>query len=136
MIWDIIEQKLAAAEIASEAEGTLFLDEMPADVRVGVLLKSPLTGIRFDPHMPGYHKPRLQVIVRHTDPVEGAAMAAAVMRALIIPGVENYPATVERGAVQLNLFYPDALPIRYPRLDGDTIEWSCNFNTSFSIQPQ
>lgn len=136
MIWDIIEQKLTAAGIASEEDGTLFIDEMPADVRVGVMLKSPLTGVRVDECLPGYYKPRLQVIVRHTDPVEGAEKAKAVVAALTAAGVEHYPATTERGAVQINRFYPDALPIRYPRLDGDTIEWSCNFNTSFSIQLQ
>lgn len=134
MIWNILQQKIETAGVASEADENLYLNEMPGDVSVGVMMKSPLSGIRIDPHIPGYYKPILQFVVRHSDPVEGEKMAARLQDALTIETVENYSATTERGAVQINVFYPRELPIRYPRLDGGSIEWSLNFVTSFSIQ--
>lgn len=134
MIWDILEKKLADAGIASEAAGNYYFNEMPGDVKVGVMLRSPLSGIKFDPHLPGYYTPVLQVIVRHVDPVEGEKMAYDVVNALRIVGTETYPATEARGSVHLKAFFPRELPIRYPRQEGGTIEWSINFRTAFSVQ--
>lgn len=133
MIWDIIQKKIENAGIASEADGNLFLDEMPGDVTIAVMMKSPLSGIRIDGYIPGYYTPTLQLIVRHTDPVEGLKIANRVIEVLKVETPELHVATADRGEVQINRFYPRELPIRYPRLDGGTIEWSINFLTSFTL---
>lgn len=133
MIWDILQTKLEAAGLVSEAQGSFFVEEMPADVRIGVMLRAPLSGILIDPHLPGYYRTKLQVIVRHIDPVEGARLADAVQKTLEVQAVEKHEATPERGEVQINLFQPIALPIRYPRLEGGTIEWSLNYEASFTL---
>lgn len=135
MIWDILRDKIVDAGIAVTGE-TLFLSEFPPDVKIGVMMREPLDGVKVDPHLPCYHKPNLQMIVRHINPVAGAAMAMAVSDVLTINQVENYPATAERGKVQLNVFYPRTLPIRFPRLESDLIEWSINFTTSFTLASQ
>lgn len=134
MIWDILETKLADAGIASEADGNYFFNEMPADVKIGVMVRSPLSGIKTDPHLPGYYTPTLQVIVRHIDPVDGEKMAYDVINALRIEAPELHPETAERGAVHLKVFYPRELPIRFPRLEGGSIEWSVNFRTAYSVE--
>jgi hypothetical protein len=133
MIWDILQKKIEDAGIASVAAGNLFLNTMPGDVTVGVMMKAPLSGVRVDPHIKNYFKPTIQFIVRHTDPLAGDIMAINLMRALTIEGEETYPATAARGKAQLKVFYPRELPICYPRLDGGSIEWSINFVTSFSF---
>lgn len=134
MIWDILREKIVTAGLAVAGQ-TLFLDEMASDVSIGVMLKSPLSGIDVDHNLPNYYKPNLQVIVRHNDPVDGDRLANQVLAALTVETPEHYAANAERGAVQINMFVPRKLPIRYPRLTGGGIEWSLQFITSFSIQP-
>lgn len=132
MIWDIIAKKIEDAGLAQTGEN-LFLDEMPAHIRVGVMIKSPLAGIKLDHHLPGYYTPDLQLIVRHNEAANGTVMANALIKALTVHKPERYEATNERGPAQINLFLAKTLPIRYPRLTGDLIEWSCNFRTSFVL---
>lgn len=136
MIWDILQKKIEDAGIASEAAETLYLNEMPGDLKEGVMMRAPLSGVRIDPFIPGFYKPTLQFIVRHTRAVEGEKMAYRLMNALKIQAEETYPATDERGQVQLKVFFPRELPIQYPRLDGGTIEWSLNFTTAFTLGEQ
>lgn len=134
MIWDILEKKISDAGLAVVGE-TLFRFTMSPEYSIGVMLKQPLIGVANDPYMPGWHRPVLQVVVRHNDPVEGEALALAVQQTLRVDGPEQHPATSTRGAVQISLFFPREYPIQFPRQDGRTIEWSLNFVTAFSIQP-
>lgn len=135
MIWDILEKKLIDAGLA-EAGKTLFRQTMRAETPVGVMMRAPLSGIPVDPYLPGFYKPNLQVIVRHHDPVLGEKLANAVVKTLTIEAPEDHEATEEHGRVRIQVFYPRTLPIQFPRLDGNTIEWSINFVTAFSIQDQ
>lgn len=132
MIWDILEAKIEAAGLAKSGV-SMFRQFMPADVKVGIMFKAPLTGIEIDPYLPGYYKPTLQVIVRHTHPQQGEKLANAVMETLTVEGPEFHEATEEHGRVQIIRFYPRELPIRYPRLDGNSLEWSLNFSAIFVI---
>ncbi|WP_062120534.1 minor capsid protein [Aureimonas sp. AU40] len=132
MIFDILRDKLVAAELGIPGK-TLFLNAMPGDVAIGIMLKSPIQGIRIDHELPGYYDPSLQVIVRHGDPVKGAALADQVQRCLTVDKRERHDATAERGAVQINQFLPAHTPIQFPRMNGGGIEWSLNFRTSFAI---
>jgi hypothetical protein len=135
VIADILEKKLEAAGLGLVAGDNLFRNTMPGDVKVGVMTREPLAGMPINPFIEGWYKPRMQVIVRHTDPVEGRALANQVIKALLVEGREKHEATEEHGACHIDLFYPDQEPIQYPRLDGNTIEWSLNFNTAFGIKP-
>lgn len=132
MIWDILETKLTAAGLGVSGQ-SMFRQFMPATVKIGVMLKAPLTGVAIDPYLPGYYKPTLQVIVRHTNPEVGEKLAMDVMEALTVQGPEFHAATSEHGAVQIMRFFPRELPIRFPRLDGNELEWSLNFETAFVI---
>lgn len=134
MIWDILEKKITDAGLGIAGQ-TLFRHSMPAEVSRGIMFKNPLVGIVVDPHIPGFHKPDLQCIIRHPDVYEGDTLAEQVQALLTIAGPESYPATAERGAVTLKIFEPKTLPIQYPRLKGNGIEWSLNFITAFNILP-
>ncbi|MBA8881727.1 minor capsid protein [Phyllobacterium myrsinacearum] len=133
MIWDILIAKIEAAGLAA-AGNDMFINDFPAEVDTGVMLKSPLAGIAIDPNLPGYYTPNLQIIVRHKDPVEGEKLAAKLNHILYVEAPERYEQTAERGAVQINIFRARSLPIRYPRQEGGSIEWSLNYSTSFTIQ--
>lgn len=132
MIWDIIEQKLVNGGYGQVAVN-IFREHMPGDVKIGFMLKSPLSGIPVDPYLPGFHKTPLQVIVRHTDPAVGEVVANNVMKLLSTEAAKSYPATSERGALILHRLMPDRLPIRFPRLEGNGFEWSLNFRAVYAI---
>jgi hypothetical protein len=133
MIWDIIQKKIEDAGLAVGGE-TLFLQNFPGDVSVGIGMFEPLEGVHIDPYMPGLHKPDLKIIVRHSNVADGAALARQVMNLLTITAEEAYAATADRGAVMLKVFYPRSLPIQFPALSGNGIEWALVFQTAFTIQ--
>ena len=138
MIWDILEKKLIDAPLVVPAVvgQTIFRHTMPATAAKGVMFKNPLTGIPVDPYLPGFYKPRLQAIVRHTDPEIGEQLSEEVVKALQVDVPEDFDATDKRGRVRIHVFYPSTLPIQFPRLDGNGFEWSLNFTTAFAIQPK
>lgn len=134
MIFDILGKKLVTAGLVIAGE-SLFYNDMPGECARGVMLRSPLQGIAVDPFIEGWHKAELQIITRHTDPVEGEALANEVCKALIVEGPEYYEATAERGPVHINVFYPQTYPIRFPRLEGNGLEFSQHFKAAFGIVP-
>lgn len=132
MIWDILEAKIEQAGLGVAGQ-TLFRNTMPHDAPVCIMLRAPLSGIKIDHYLPGYYKPLIQAIVRHHDPVDGSRLAQAVSDTLEVSTEELHPATAERGRVRIIKFLPRELPIQYPRLDGNGIEWSLNFETAFNV---
>ena len=131
MIWDILVRKLEEAGLGV-AGADIFINSMPAETEVGIMIKPPLVGIRVNHYIPGYYTPVVQLIVRHTDPVIGEKMANDVVSALRILN-ESFDATSERGAVNIKMFLPRELPIRFPNLQGGGYEFSLNFITAFGI---
>lgn len=134
MIFDILEKKLTDAGLVVAGE-SLFRQDMPGECLVGVMLRAPLSGVAIDPYIVGYHMTSIQVITRHTDPVLGEKLANDVCKALAVEIEEPFEATAERGAGSIKVFYPKTLPIRFPRLEGNGLEWSQNFTASFGLKP-
>ncbi len=132
MIFDILEKKIVDAGLA-EAGVSLFRSFMPAETPVGVFCRVPLEGIPVDPYIPDRYKGRIQVITRHTDPMLGWQLATSLGKVLRVDSPEEHPATTEHGKALISLFIPETLPIQFPRLDGDGIEWSQHFKTVFAF---
>jgi hypothetical protein len=132
MIGDILEQKLEGIGLVKGVD--LFRGFIPSEVSIAVMTREPLDGIQIDPYISGRYKGDMQVIVRHTDPEAGVALARSVWKALDQRHRELFPATSERGEVHLDQFIPRTLPIQYPRLDGNTIEWSQTFSMVFGVK--
>lgn len=131
MIYDILEEKLTSAGFTPGEN--LFRNFMPADVEVGVMTRSPLTGININPTIPGWYRTKIQIITRHRDVVAGLDMATKVAKVLNVEFIETHPATAERGEAHISLFYPDTLPIQFPQLDGNGYEISQHFTTAFGF---
>jgi hypothetical protein len=134
MIFDILEKKLTDSGLVVPG-ASLFRGTMPAECTVGVMIRTPLTGVDIDPFIEGWHKTQIQVITRHTDPVEGERLAAAVCKVLLVDAVEFHEASAERGPAHINIFYPATLPIQYPRLEGNGLEFSQHFTAAFGFKP-
>jgi hypothetical protein len=54
---------------------------------------------------------------------------------LFVEAPEVHDATAERGRAHISLFYPKSLPIRFPRLEGNGLEWSQHFDAAFGFEP-
>ncbi len=107
---------------------------MPAECTEGVLIKPPLSGIEHDNYMPGFYKSRLQIIVRAQSEARGEKLAEQSIKALLHRETKDYyDQPGKKFAMRVNFLLQDQLPIRYPRLDGNGIEWSCNFLISFVL---
>lgn len=132
MIFDVLTNKLVAAGLGVPGR-SIFHNAMGAEVNVGVMLRTPLQGVPVDENIEGRHKADIQVIVRHTDPVEGNALANQVTRALLIEASEVH--VIDGKRIQISLFYPKTLPIQFPRLDGNGLEFSINFKAVFVMKP-
>ena len=132
MIIDVLVEKLANAGIAVPGK-SLFREMMPAEVSVGVMIRSPLTGIAIDPYITDWYKARIQVITRHTDPLEGDKLAREVTKVLTVVTPENHDATASREAIRIVRFFPETLPVQFPRLKSNGIEISQHFQAVFAI---
>jgi hypothetical protein len=133
MIFDILEAKLIAAGFVPGVE--VFRNYMPAECSIGVMTRIPLQGLPIDPHIRNYYRGQIQVITRHKDPVEGNTMTHRVQRLLTLERREHHPGNSERGDVHLDLFWPETLPISFPRLNGNGFEWSQHFRCVFGMKP-
>lgn len=132
MIYDILSQKLQSA--GYQPGRTLFIGTVPGTATRAVMLRTPLSGTPIDPSIPGRYRGQVQVVVRHADAAAGNLEAAQVQRLLTVQSREHYPATSERGIVHLDLCFPRTLPVQYPRLDGNLIEWSQSFDIVWGVQ--
>lgn len=132
MIFDILEAKIQDAGLGVPGQ-SLFRSYMPSNTGVAVMTRVPLEGLSIDPLMPGRYKGRIQVITRHSDPVAGYKLATDVADVLQVQGFEEHPATADRGAATISLFIGETLPIEFPRLESDMIEWSQHFNVVFTL---
>ena len=130
MIFDIIEEKLRV-NLALVTGESLFRQFMPAECNIGVMSRIPLSGIPRNPSIPDWYRGSIQIITRHSDPVAGAALSAAVSKTLEVTSPENYPASAERGVAGISLMFPKTLPIFFPQLSGNGYEWSQHFELAF-----
>ena len=132
MIYDILEARLVAIGLVPGK--TLFRETFPASVNVGVFTRVPLTGVEINHEMTDWYRTRMQVVVRHSDPVDGADMAKRVSSALTMLNSQTYPATAERGETMIRHFLPETIPVRFPALEGNGFEWATYFIAAFGMR--
>jgi hypothetical protein len=129
---DLLADLLAAAKVGTPGKD-IFEEEMPADVKAGVLLKLPLQGVPIDHELPGYYRGAVQAIVRAQKVDTGDRLAKRVMEALTL---SEHSFTNEAGeeVMHVNFLRPRTLPIVYPRSDGNGKEWSINLDASYVLR--
>jgi hypothetical protein len=129
---ELLAQVLQDADCGVIGE-TIFVHRMDAETRIGILLRNPLDGTPVDPNLPGYYRSKLQAIVRHDSQAEGDLLADKVGKALKMFN-RRFTGPGNQLVMKVNHIFPSQLPITYPRLPGQGIEWSLNFTTSY-VQP-
>jgi hypothetical protein len=104
----------------------LFVFHMPEKLNFGILLLHNLGGAKLDPHLPGYKKGKLQIIVRSSDFESGYAKAVQVMD--IFKVIKRQA----QGNVFFHFIEPLHDPVAFPASKGNFIEFSVNFLTAYT----
>jgi len=126
--------KLLQDNGAGKIGSTIFLHFMPVECKKGVLIKEPLAGMQTNNELPGFYKTRFQIIVRAPTQTEGDALVKIIQKAILMKQERSfYEPGSNAFAMKVLHCLPDSLPIRFPRLEGNEIEWSLNYQISFVI---
>lgn len=102
----------------------LFAYHLPDSVDRAVLVLDDLSGSQKDHELPGLHRGKVQVIVRHTAHAEGIALTKRVSDALTVSN-----ATIDN--MDIRYLRPRSEPIVYPFSKGDHLEFSVTFDTVY-----
>ena len=103
---------------------TIFINMLPIDVPVGVLLRNSLNGTEIDYELPGYFRTEFQVIVRASSYPAGEALMEKVFNTLTFNDRQL-------GNMHFNYMRPHTEPAVFPLSDGNLLEFSARFDVSF-----
>lgn len=130
MIFDALEHRLEQSGLLVPGE-TLFRHFMPGEISVGAFMRAPLDGIKINPSMPNWYTGEIQVITRHTDPVVGEDLASRIGDVLTIRALTQFPMLTGYQDAHVTKAQPLTLPIRFPRLQGNGLEFLQTFFVAF-----
>jgi hypothetical protein len=112
---------------------SIFAHSMPAECDEGVLIKLPLDGIDINQYIPGYYQTEIDVIVRAKTHEKGEALANTLMTLLHLYDTNFVDPRTKYVVMRIKQMLPMNLPIRYPRSDGNGIEFSLTFHTTYTL---
>lgn len=107
---------------------SVFLNMMPMEAELAILLRSPLSGTKINYELPGYFQTEFQLIVRSHSYPEGETLIGQVMSALTMTEtqVEDHYFKYSR---------PRTEAVAYPLSNGNLIEFSVAFDVTFVRKP-
>lgn len=120
---EMIANKLQDDNVGKKGK-TIFINHMPTEATVGVLLRPPYIGTPIDYELPGYRKTKFNAAVRGKNYVEADTLAKKVMESLTfyetqMPGIE------------VRYVRPIAEPVSFPVSDGGMIEFLVIFEAVY-----
>ena len=127
MNYELIAKKIEAAGLGQIGK-SIFIDSMPAEVKRGILIKSPIAGVKIDHELPGWYKPRLQIIVRSQTHLDGSTLSNAISNLFMTKQETIWRDDSNNPVFLIKHILPESLPIVYPRSDGNGLEFSINFD--------
>lgn len=104
---------------------TIFINEMPAECRQGILLLDNYHGTPIDHYLPGYYATEYRLIVRSTEQAAGRALCQKALSALTVHGDR----TVDDTTIKQML--PITLPRPYRRSVGGYWEFEVDIAIRF-----
>lgn len=102
---------------------TIYINMLPIDVSLAVLLRNSLTGTEIDYELRGYTKTQFQAIVRAPGYPQGEALMEKLTNALTITDTAI-------GAYYFNYCRPRTEPVVFPLSNGNLLEFSTYFDVS------
>lgn len=113
-----------------ELAGKIFINDLPAMVEAGVLLKEGYSGANIDPEIKGLRKTRFQIAVRDSreNQVLSKRLCKKIMDALSMEVETRVP-----DGILIKHCRPLTEPIPYPISNGNNIEYSLNFFITYVV---
>lgn len=102
---------------------TLFINMLPIDTSIGILLRNGLTGTDIDYELRGYIKTQFQVIVRAPSYPAGEALMEKLTAELTVNESKI-------GSYFFNYCRPRTEPVVFPLSEGNLLEFSVYFDVS------
>lgn len=103
---------------------TLFINMMPIDLNLGILIRNTLTGTKIDYELEDYFDARFQLIVRADTYPKGDELMQQVIDLL------NFK-NQQLGNMHFNFIRPRTEPVVYPLSEGNLLEFSVDFHVNF-----
>lgn len=122
---EMIANKLSDDGVAKKGI-TLFVNQMPVDAKVGVLLRPPYIGTPIDYELPGYRKTKFTASIRGTTYKEANDLAQRVMESLTV--IET-----ELDGIAVKFIRPVTEPVLFPVSDAGMTELLVLFETVYVI---
>jgi hypothetical protein len=121
-----LADRLAAQSVGTEGE-SIFVNMMPVECDLGVLLRNRLSGTVINYEIPGYYKAQFQMIVRAGNYADGEALMAQATAALTVveTAIGNY---------FFNYCRPKTMPVAFPLSQGDNLEFSVYMECNFYVE--
>lgn len=105
---------------------SIFIADMPADAKSGVLLRGPRLGSPIDYELPGYRNTHFNVSVRGQTYKEGEALMKKAMASLTITETEI-------PGMDIRYIRPQTDPIPFPLSDAKIFEFLVIFEAVYVI---
>lgn len=105
----------------------IFINDMPLDCQLGVVLRDRLSGTKIDHYMPGYRVADFQAAVRSREMVAGRDYANALVERLTITR------DVELPGVLIKQMLPQNDPRPYRRSAGAFFEWEVDVDIVYVL---
>jgi hypothetical protein len=110
---------------------TLFVYQMPASCKSGIVLRLPPTGNSLNHYIPGYISGKFQVIIRDTSYEAGNEKSNRLSKLFTFFEPKDFLDEQNRLYMRINQCFPCNTPIIYPRLENNLVEWSITFDVNF-----
>ena len=123
---DTVAQILVDAEIGRLGRD-IFKNFMPAEAKLGILLRDGFSGTKINHYLPGFHRTDFQLIVRCQDFEKGQTLIENAILALTV---------VERavfGDMDIHYMRARSLPFAYPLSPGNMMEFVTQIDVAFNI---
>ena len=105
---------------------TIFINHMPVEALVGVLLRPPYIGTPIDYELPGYRKTKFNAAVRGRNYSEARTLVQKVMDALTF-------GDIELSGLEIRHVRPLTEPVSFPVSDGGMVEFLVIFEATYVI---
>jgi len=119
-----IAQHIEDAGLGEQGKN-LFINMIPAEAPIAILLRNPLQGTPIDYELPGFYRTKFKVIVRSSNYAAGDQLINDVCAVLTV--VET-----QVGAMFVRYMRPVTMPVVFPLSKGNLLEFAVDFDIVFN----
>jgi len=113
-------------QTANSSAVSIYINMMPAEAELAILLRTPLSGTRIDYELPGYYRTEFQVIVRGRSYAAASDLMARVLESL------TFLVETQLDSIAIKHCRPRTEPVPFPLSKGNLLEFNVMFDIAFT----